>query len=62
MSEGLAVDWTSNNIYWTDSIYNWIMMGSLGTPPAFKIIVRTGLVNPNGITVHPEKGQVTVVN
>lgn len=62
MAEGLAVDWVSNNIYWTDSLYNWITMATLTSPPSLKIVVRSGLTNPNGIAVHPQKGYVTQTN
>ena len=57
MAEGLAVDWLSNNIYWSDSLYNWIIMSPRNSvEPVFKTIVRTGLSSPHSLAVHPQKG------
>ncbi|XP_052784175.1 low-density lipoprotein receptor-related protein 4-like [Mya arenaria] len=55
--EGIVVDWTSNNVYWTDGLYDWIMMATLNSPvQGYKIIVRDGLSGPSGIAVYPQKG------
>lgn len=57
MAEGLAVDWVSNNIYWTDSLYNWIVMAPLSSQEkVYRLVVRTNLENPHSVVVHPEKG------
>ncbi|CAL1546616.1 unnamed protein product [Lymnaea stagnalis] len=54
---GLAVDWLSRNIYFTDALYNWIVMASTDTNSnAYKIIVNDQLDAPHGIAVHPRKG------
>ena len=56
---GLAVDWISNNVYWTDALYNWVLMAPLQTytdDRVFKIIVQEGLDNPHGLAVYPEMG------
>ncbi|KAL4220501.1 Low-density lipoprotein receptor-related protein 2 [Mactra antiquata] len=58
-AEGLAVDWVSNNIYWTDSLYNWIVMAPLSSEErVYRIVIRTGLYEPHGIAVHPKKGYI----
>ena len=57
MAEGLAVDWLSNNVYWSDSLYDWIIMSPRNSvEPVFKTIVRSGLSNPHSLAVHPQKG------
>ncbi|XP_076454147.1 prolow-density lipoprotein receptor-related protein 1-like [Babylonia areolata] len=54
---GLAVDWLSNNVYWTDALYNWILMAPLQsyseTDRVYSILVQEGLDNPHGLAVHP---------
>lgn len=51
--EGVAVDWISRHIYWTDSSKDTIEVASLDNPNARAVIIRTNLVNPRGIAVDP---------
>ena len=53
---GLAVDWIANNIYWTDGLYNWIMVASLQQPSRNRILISTGLDKPAGLVVYPFMG------
>ena len=57
--DGIVVDWISLNLYVADPKYNWIMMIALNktqTQPFYKLVVRTGLEQPHGIAVYPQKG------
>lgn len=56
--EGVAIDWVSRNIYWTDSSLKQVEVASLDLPRRRKIIATEGLVNPRGIAVHPSQGKV----
>lgn len=57
--EGLAIDFVSRNIYWTDSIKNTIEVANIETKLR-KILFNTSLVNPRGIAVHPQRGSVAI--
>lgn len=56
--EGLAVDWVSRNIFWTDSGKTTVEVANLETKKR-KVLVSDGLVNPRGIAVHPYRGLVS---
>lgn len=57
ISEGIAIDWVSRNIYWTDAQRDVIEVMKLdGTDQ--KILINTDLVEPRGIVVHPELGKM----
>ncbi|XP_015431695.1 PREDICTED: nidogen-2 [Dufourea novaeangliae] len=55
--EGLAVDWVSRNIFWTDSGKTTVEVANLETRKR-KVLVSDGLVNPRGIAVHPYRGKI----
>lgn len=63
---GLVVDWVSSNVYWSDGIYNWIMMAPLrksgGQDQIYRILVQEGLDNPHGLAVYPKKGYVSTAH
>ncbi|XP_035828959.1 low-density lipoprotein receptor-related protein 6-like, partial [Aplysia californica] len=54
---GIAVDWLSRNLYFTDTVYNWIMM-TPSTPgrAGYRIVVQDGLDSPHGLAIYPQKG------
>jgi hypothetical protein len=52
--QGLAVDWVSRNLYWTDATYNWIGMTPLKHEDKYKFIITKNLFSPHGIGVHPK--------
>ncbi|WAR22304.1 LRP4-like protein [Mya arenaria] len=49
----LAVDWISNNLYWTDPMYRWIAVQSLDNYGMFKILFHSDVEYPIGIAVDP---------
>ena len=58
--EGVAVDWISKNLYWTDSGTDRIEVSRLnGTH--HKTLFSDDLVNPRAIAVDPVRGSVPVV-
>ena len=52
---GVTVDWVSNNLYWTDAVYRWIMMAPLDDPTRFYIVLDEELDQPHGIAVYPDQ-------
>lgn len=53
--EGVAVDWVSRRIYWTDSGKDTIEVASLDNSTLRSVLVNRGLVNPRGIAVDPHQ-------
>ena len=53
---GMAVDWLSGSVYWTDTLYNWITVAAGNKYDRFLHLVLTGLDKPMGIVVHPLRG------
>ncbi|XP_039250698.2 uncharacterized protein LOC120328317 [Styela clava] len=51
---GVAVDWSSGNIYWTDEELRWIVAAKFNLVIMTPIV--TNVVNPRGIAIHPMKG------
>ena len=53
--EGIAVDWVSNNLYWTNPIDHVIEVCRLNGSEHF-VILANGLEEPGAITVDPSSG------
>jgi len=53
---GMAIDWLSGSIYWTDALYNWITVARLSAQDIFNHIITTELDRPMGIAVYPQNG------
>ena len=52
---GVAVDWLTGNVYWTDAAYDWIIMhDASGTRNV--LIIDEDLDIPTGIAIHPSRG------
>ncbi|KAG6455522.1 hypothetical protein O3G_MSEX009239 [Manduca sexta] len=56
--EGLAVDWSGRNIFWTDSKKLTIEVANLDTKVRKVLFAVNGIVNPRGIAVHPQRGKI----
>ncbi|CAJ0956712.1 unnamed protein product, partial [Mesorhabditis belari] len=54
--EGLAYEWTSGNIYYTDQGLRHVGVFSSRNPKHRKILLDTEMRNPRAIAVHPIKG------
>ena len=55
---GLAVDWLSGSVYWTDALYNWITVAAAEKHEVYRHLVTNDLEKPMGICVWPQKGSV----
>ncbi|XP_030828965.1 uncharacterized protein LOC593350 [Strongylocentrotus purpuratus] len=52
---GVAVDWLTGNVYWTDAAYDWIIMHDAnGTRNV--LIIDEDLDIPTGLAIHPSRG------
>ncbi|XP_031781812.1 nidogen isoform X2 [Nasonia vitripennis] len=56
-TEGIAIDWVSRAVFWTDSGNETIEVAHLDTKKR-KILFSEGLINPRGIAVHPYRGKI----
>ncbi len=55
--EGIAVDWISKNLYFTENVYGKIEVVSLRSPSfQDRKTLFTDLTNPRAIVLHPEIG------
>ncbi len=53
---GMAMDWVTGNLYWTDALFNWISVTATTKQGVYRHLVTTGLDKPFGIAVHPKYG------
>lgn len=54
-SDGLAIDWIYNHVYWTDSGKKRIAVAELDGKMR-KVLIKDGLVEPRSIAVNPLDG------
>ncbi|KAJ8310212.1 hypothetical protein KUTeg_012077 [Tegillarca granosa] len=55
--KGLALDWTTDNLYWTDSTKRKIMVAKVDGRFQ-KALINSDLQEPLGIAVHPKRGRI----
>ena len=53
--DGLAIEWESNLIYWTDYYHRRVEVATIQGKHR-KVLVQSGLSNPRGLAVYPKKG------
>nr|XP_012544559.2 low density lipoprotein receptor isoform X1 [Bombyx mori] len=56
--EGLAIDWSARNIFWTDSKKLTIEVANLDTKVRKVLFSVQNISNPRGIAVHPQRGKI----
>lgn len=54
--EGVAIDWSARNIFWTDSKKLTIEVANLDTKARAVLFSKNDIKNPRGIAVHPGRG------
>ncbi len=59
-SEGIAIDWVSRLIFWTDSSLKRLEVAKLDGSLR-KVLLDKNIQNPRGIAVNPELGFVIIL-
>ena len=52
----IAYDWQTNNIYWTDVLFNKIVMAPVADTSNVKTVVILNLEQPIGLALYPPNG------
>jgi len=50
----IAFDWVSNNLYWADERFGWIIIQALDKQNVFKVLLHENIQRPLGIAVDPK--------
>ena len=50
----IAFDWVSNNLYWTDERFGWIIIQALDKQNVFKVLLHEHIQRPLSIAVDPK--------
>lgn len=58
--EGLAVDWISRNLYWTDETLGTLTVAQLENFEHVKTLIQDDVSNPRAIALHPVLGLVSI--
>ena len=53
--DGLAIEWESNLIYWTDYSHERVEVATIEGKHR-KVLIQGGLSNPRGLALYPKKG------
>ncbi|XP_070183011.1 low-density lipoprotein receptor-related protein 1-like [Littorina saxatilis] len=57
-SEGLAVDWVGQNLYWTDNAFNCIFVASLANLSLARKVICDNVTYPKSIALDPLRGRM----
>lgn len=58
--EGLAIDWTGRNLFWTDEGFGTVNVFKLDDPTKQKVLIMDKVYHPRSIVLDPKKGYVSV--
>lgn len=56
--EGLAVDWTGRNLFWTDESLGTVNVFKLDDPTKQKVLITDKVYHPRSIILDPKNGYV----
>ncbi|CAG9113923.1 unnamed protein product [Plutella xylostella] len=57
-AEGISIDWSARNIFWTNPSKHSIEVANLDTKIRKTLFSDPSIANPRGIVVHPQRGKV----
>lgn len=56
--EGLAIDWTGRNLFWTDEGLGTVNVFKLDDPTKQKVLITDKVYHPRSIVLDPKNGYV----
>lgn len=60
--EGLAIDWTGRNLFWTDEGLGTINVFKIDDPTKQKVLIVDKVYHPRSIVLDPKNGCVKMIN
>lgn len=56
--EGLAIDWTGRNLFWTDEGLGTVNVFKLDDPTKQKVLINDKVYHPKSIVLDPKNGYI----